>query len=118
MNTEYRLGKASFTPADDGIAVRDTVHETPQVRANYDLDLLYVECRLCGKPLLWEVGRTRRLVLASGIDTTLLDAQCMIVSDGCPNCRPDNTHVQLHVVRLATLSPHDLLLLSEHKGHA
>ncbi len=118
MNTEYRLGKAAFTPADDGIAVRDTLGGAAQVRVGYDLDLLYVECRLCGKPLLWEQGRTRRLVLASGIDTTQLDAQCMIVSDGCPNCRPDNPHFQLHVVRLASFTAQDLLLLSENKGHA
>ncbi len=117
MNTEYRLGKASFTPADDGIAVRENLNG-PQVRTAYDLDLLYVECRLCGKPLLWEQGRTRRLVLASGIDTTLLDAQCMIVSDGCPNCQPDHPQFQLHVVRLATFAPQDLLLLSDNKGHA
>ena len=118
MNTEYRLGKASFTPANDGITVRDSLNDVPRVRTSYDLDLLYVECRLCGKPLLWEQGRTRRLVLASGIDTTMLDAQCMIVSDGCPTCRSDTTHFQLHVVRLATLSPQDLLLLSDNKGHA
>ena len=117
MNTEYRLGKASFTPADDGIAVVDILNG-PRTKANYDLDLLYVECRFCGKPLLWEQGRTRRLVLASGIDTSLLDAQCMIVSDGCPTCKPDNHHIQLHVVRLASFTPQDLMLLSDNRGNA
>ncbi len=87
-------------------------------REPYDLDLLYVECRYCGKPVVWEQGKTRSLVKAAGIDDAVFDARCLLLSDGCPLCRPGEAHFYLHVVRLAAFSAPDLLLLGESRGHA
>ena len=118
MNTiEFRLGKALVAQVEDGFSIRETLESNPRV-TGYDLDLLYVECRFCGKPVLWEKGKTSLLVKASGIDVTLLDSECMILSDGCPFCRPDTPLFHLHVVRVTALSPQDIMLLSDHKGNA
>jgi len=103
--------------AEDGFSIRENLSsDKPQV--GYDFDLLYVECRFCGKPVLWEKGKTRLLINASGIDTDLLDEECLILSEGCPNCRPGIPTFYLQVVRVAALTPQDVLLLSDHKGHA
>ena len=117
MNIDYRLGKALFTQADDGVSIRKDLDNIPRT-PGYDLDLLYVECRFCGKPVLWEHGKTSLLLHASGIDTTQLDAECMILSDGCPACQPISTVFQLHVVRVAAFSPQDLMLVQDNKGSA
>ncbi|GHV53255.1 hypothetical protein FACS1894206_03580 [Deltaproteobacteria bacterium] len=116
-NIEYRLGNALVSKAEDGFSIRENLQtQTSPVR--YDPDLLYVECRFCGKPVLWEKGKTALLIQASGIDTSMLDAECLILADGCPNCCPRTDRFQLQVVRLAALSPHDILLLSENRGTA
>ena len=47
----------------------------PQPEA-FDPDMLYVECGHCGAPIVWEKGRTRRLLAAVGIDPLELDASC------------------------------------------
>jgi hypothetical protein len=117
MNREYNLGNALFTQAEDGISITGNLR-AKQHRPGYDLDLLYVECRFCSKPLLWEQGKTSLLLHASGIDTTLLDAECMILSEGCPNCQPNTPSFQLHVVRVAAFSAQDLMLLHDNKGSA
>lgn len=118
MNTiEYRLGNATAAHAEGGFSITSSLRGADSSRA-YDTDLLYVECRFCGKPLLWEAGKTRLLVRASGIDETCLDAECMIISDGCPNCSPGASLFHMHVVRLTPLAPQDLLLLGDHKGSA
>ncbi len=116
MNSvEYSLGNAKVIVVGDDPAIR----ENPDARrpaAGYDLDLMYVECRFCGSPILWDKGKTGILLRASGIDTSLLDAECLILSEGCPQCRPGVSPLMLHVVRLA--SQQDMLLLALHKGHA
>lgn len=116
---EYCLGNATVTADDDGFSIRETVEgHTPDT--GYDLDLIYVECRFCGSPVLWEKGKTSHLLAASGIDTSLLDAECLILSDGCPKCRSDVSHFTLHVARMSSITPQDMLLLAMHtlKGHA
>lgn len=118
MNTiEYRLGNALVSQAEDGFSIREDLQSRPRP-ASYDLDLLYVECRLCGKPVLWDKGKTGLLVRASGIDVTLLDAECMILSEGCPACRPQIALFHMQVVRVAALTAHDIMLLNENKGNA
>ncbi len=111
MNAEYRF--VPFTPmgADAGALALGR-------KSAYDPELLYVECRFCGKPVLWEQGKTRLLITASGLDSDSLDEHCLILSDGCTACRPGNGHFQLHMVRLAVFSPQDILLLSDGKGNA
>lgn len=114
---EYRLGNAMVASAEDGFTVRENLR-APEAPVRYDLDLVYVECRLCGKPVLWEKGKTSLLLHTSGLDTDLVDEECMILSDGCPHCRPESSMFHLQVVRVAALSPQDILLLSVHRGNA
>lgn len=116
-NIEYCLGNAMVAMADNGFAIKKNISPA-KPPAGYDLDLLYVECRFCGKPVLWEHGKTSTLINASGIDVGLLDEECLILSEGCPNCRPDIPSFHLQVVRVAALSAHDLLLLSAQRGNA
>ena len=74
----------------------------------YDPELLYVECRACGKPVLWEPGRTTELLLAAGVDISRLDERCLILSEGCPVCRPHEEHgFPLAVLRIAGLTPEE-----------
>ena len=117
MNIDYRLGKALFSQADNSISIRRDLNSGTR-HPGYDLDLLYVECRFCGKPVLWEHGKTSLLLHASGIDTSQLDAECMILSDGCPACQPVSPAFQLHVVRVAAFSSQDLMLIQDNKGSA
>ena len=118
MNTaEFYLNNTLVSATEDGFVIRENIQASRPV-ADYDLDLTYVECRFCGKPVLWEKGKTSLLLRASGIDLSLLDAECLILSDGCPNCQPDASPFHLNVVRVASITPQDILLLSESKGRA
>jgi len=85
----------------------------------YDPELLYVECQMCGKPVLWEPGKTTELLLAAGLDASKLDERCMIVSAGCPVCVP---HVvdgyTLAVIRLAGLTPEEAVYMTRPGGTA
>ena len=117
MNSaEYYLGNAKLA-SEDGFTIRENL-EGRKPAIGYDLDLLYVECRFCGNPVLWEKGKTSLLVTASGLDTSALDEECMILSDGCPNCRPETGQFHLHMVRVTSLSPQDVLILADSKGSA
>jgi len=59
-----------------------------------------VECTRCGQPLLWGVGETTKLLNMAGIDISGIDERCMLASDGCPSCQPDETQFSTQVVRL------------------
>lgn len=85
----------------------------------YDPELLYVECQACGKPVLWEAGKTTELLEAADIDMTALDNTCMLVSDGCPQCHPETWEgFNLSIVRLAGISIEDALHLLKPGGNA
>ena len=85
----------------------------------YDPELLYVECRRCGHPILWEPGRTTALLLAGGIDPALLDERCLIVSDGCSSCRPGEMEgYGLAVIRIAGLEPDEAVYMMRPAGNA
>jgi len=85
----------------------------------YDPELLYVECQICGKPVLWEQGRTTELLLAAGVDVSRLDERCMIVSSGCPACVPLSSEgYTLAVVRLAGLTPEEAVYMTRPAGTA
>ena len=103
---------------EDGRVTVDNHDPSGATTRPYDPDLLYVECRVCGKPVVWEAGKTGSLIAASGIDSSLFDEHCLLLADGCPHCRPDGVHFNLHLVRLATLSSPDVLLMAREKGHA
>lgn len=117
MNIEFCLGKAMVALAHNSVSIRENP-ETGARPSGYDLDLLYVECRMCGNPVLWEKGKTSLLVTASGLDTSVLDEECMLLSDGCPNCRPGTGQFHLQVVRVTALTPQDMLMLSDSRGSA
>ncbi|CAK7004163.1 MAG: hypothetical protein DELT_00159 [Desulfovibrio sp.] len=117
-NREFYLGNAVVTQGEKGFSFSEDLRSKTRHAAAYDLDLLYVECRLCGNPVLWDKGKTSRLIQASGIDVSLLDSECLILADGCPQCKPESAMYRLQVVRLAAFSAQDLLLLTAHKGNA
>ncbi len=52
----------------------------------YDPEMLFVECAKCGNPIIWEKGRSTEILEGAGIDPLELDAQCLLVTDGCPRC--------------------------------
>lgn len=117
-NREFFLGKAMVIQGENSFSFSSELYIPEHLKVAYDLDLLYVECRLCGNPVLWDRGKTRHLVHSSGIDTSLLDSECLILSEGCPKCRPDAGIYHLQVVRVAAISAEDILLLSAQKGNA
>lgn len=118
MNTaEYYLGKARVALAGNDVSYEKT-KETPHAKKSFDLDMLYVECRCCGNPVLWADGKTSLLLHAADVETSQLDAECLILSDGCPVCRPGFSPYQLQVVRITPLTPKDILLLTAAKGNA
>ena len=85
----------------------------------YDPELLYVECQSCGKPVLWEQGKTTELLLAAGVDVSKLDERCMILSEGCPSCSPSSGDgYTLAVVRIAGLTPEEAVYMSRPGGTA
>jgi len=85
----------------------------------YDPELLYVECQVCGKPVLWEEGKTTELLLTAGVDISRLDERCMIVSEGCPACVPSaKDGYTLAVVRIAGLTPEEAVHMTRPGGTA
>lgn len=114
---EYRLDNVMVASGQDGFAIRENL-ESRKPAMGYDLDLIYVECRLCGKPVLWGKGKTSLLLNASGVDTSMLDADCLLLSEGCPCCHPGGSPFHLQVARVTSVTPQDILLLSNHKGNA
>lgn len=95
------------------------LNSKPGLGARYDPELLYVECRNCGKPLLWEPGRTTELLQAAGVELSTLDESCLIVSEGCPSCRPRERHgFTLAVVRIAGMTPEEAMHMAKPAGRA
>ncbi|HDQ39531.1 MAG TPA: hypothetical protein ENN39_00640 [Desulfonatronum sp.] len=66
----------------------------------FDPELMFVECRKCGRPLLWNEGDASQIIEQSGIDVKKLDAQCLILAEGCPQCSPGEGGYMVRVVRL------------------
>ncbi|MDR1359385.1 MAG: hypothetical protein LBJ82_00240 [Deltaproteobacteria bacterium] len=90
-----------------------------QPLASYDPELLYVECRACGKPVLWESGKTTELLLAAGVDISRLDERCLILSEGCPACRPQEERgFTLAVLRIADLTVEEAVYMDRPAGNA
>ncbi|MDR2668539.1 MAG: hypothetical protein LBC14_01135 [Desulfovibrio sp.] len=88
-------------------------------RAAYDPEMLYVECHVCGKPVLWETGKTTELLLSAGVDVSKLDERCLILSEGCPACSPGNhSGFTLAVVRIAGLTPEEAAYMARRGGSA
>lgn len=66
----------------------------------FDPELLYVECSQCGHPVLWKHGMTSKLLKLAKIDAASLDERCVIMSEGCPVCKPGVTSFTTQVIRL------------------
>lgn len=95
------------------------VEIAPSCASEYDPELLYVECCSCGRPLLWESGRTTELLQAAGVALNALDECCLIVSEGCPSCRPgERQGFTLAVVRIAGLTPEEAMHMAKPAGRA
>ncbi len=99
--------------------MREASHRARVKAGQYDPELLYVECQMCGKPVLWEPGKTTELLIAAGVDVGRLDERCMIVSAGCPSCLPrPGEGYTLAVVRLAGLTPEEAMYMMRQGGSA
>ena len=72
---------------------------------SFDPELLYVECDQCGQPVLWKYGLTSKLLKMAAIDPGSLDERCVIMSEGCPGCRPGETSFTTQVIRLNREKP-------------
>lgn len=86
--------------------------------ANYDPELLYVECSHCGNPVIWEQGRTTELLQEAGLASSRLDARHLVLTEGCPTCAPDETFYETRVVRLAEKNDPELEALGDAEGNA
>lgn len=84
----------------------------------HDPELLYVECRACGRPVIWETGKTSNLLVEAAINPNQLDSQCMLLTETCPTCRPEVMAIKIQVVRLAEVTDQDLEYLDIGKGNA
>ncbi|MDR2893156.1 MAG: hypothetical protein LBV80_08760 [Deltaproteobacteria bacterium] len=112
--SEALLSSPSLDPAGAG----DQANSAGSGTNCYDPEMLYVECRKCGNPIMWEPGRTTAILARSCVSPALVDEHCMIISDGCRNCSPHADVFALSIVRLASISAQDLLLMHSTGGNA
>lgn len=84
----------------------------------YDPELLYVECRACGRPVLWESGKTSALLQEAGVTPAYLDSRCMLLTESCPACYPETRAIKIQVVRLSITTDQDLEHLEITRGNA
>ncbi len=86
---------------------------------SYDPEMLYVECHLCGRPVVWEPGKTTELLQAGGVDFRTVDEHCLILSEGCLACQPNEKHgFSLAVVRIAGVTPNEAMYMDKPAGNA
>ena len=117
MMPEKIQGNTFFDSLQTGLP--EMLRRDAGIPGAYDPELLYVECQMCGKPVLWEPGKTTELLLAAGVDVSKLDERCMIVSAGCPACAPLSVEgYTLAVVRLAGLTPEEAVYMTRPGGTA
>lgn len=86
-----------------------------------NLELMYVECENCGSPVLWEDGRTTEVLSVAGIERGEVDASCLLLCEGCPECCPGQRSFETQVVRLTPQASEDIcesLAYSGCVGHA
>lgn len=81
----------------------------------YDPEMLFVECTRCGSPIVWEHGKTTRILEGAGIDALELDPHCLLVSSGCARCSRGGEY-QIQIVRVQ--SEQNRLVAGRAMGHA
>lgn len=120
MTANERQFDFSLFPDITSKSLLEALKGSPQKKLpSYDPELLYVECQVCGKPVIWEPGKTTELLVAAGVDVNRLDERCMIISEGCPACAPHTRDgYTLAVVRLAGLTPEEAVYMTRPGGTA
>ncbi|GFK92778.1 hypothetical protein NNJEOMEG_00605 [Fundidesulfovibrio magnetotacticus] len=73
--------------------------------ARFDPSLLYAECRRCKSPVL-SLLPPDETVLQMGVPPELLDADCLLLYEGCPHCQPGRAAYQPRLVRLLPSEGH------------
>ena len=101
--------------AQDVFSLSDNVKDE---FVSYDPELLYVECRACGRPVIWETGKTTSLLAEASVNLSWLDSQCLLLTETCPACHPEVLAIKIQVVRLAVTTDQDLALLQIGRGRA
>jgi len=97
------------------IRARNEVHASHTL---HDPELMYVECSRCGRPVLWEPGRTTEILNRTGIEFARLDDRCLILSHGCPACVQGEVFFDTKVVRLKDVLYPELLSQAGVSGRA
>jgi hypothetical protein len=84
----------------------------------YDPELMYVECSRCGRPVLWEPGRTTEVLSRAGVEFGRLDDRCLILSHGCPACTHGEVFFDTKVVRVKDVVHPELMAFTGVSGRA
>ncbi|HEU6437721.1 MAG TPA: hypothetical protein VE028_09735 [Nitratidesulfovibrio sp.] len=90
----------------------------PSQPKGYDPELMFVECARCGRPVMWEHGRATVVLHGVGVKAADIDEHCMIVTDGCAHCHPEEDEYRLKVIRISEIVYRDLLRDGEALGNA
>jgi hypothetical protein len=69
------------------------------MNGHFDPSLLYAECSQCGSPVLW-LSDASEDILWMGIAPGSLDADCLLLYEGCPNCVPGQQVYESRFIRL------------------
>lgn len=69
--------------------------------SRFDPTLLYAECSRCGAPVLWSSNPCDDL-LWMGIAPSSLDADCLLLYEGCPSCTPGRNTYEPRFIRFGT----------------
>jgi len=70
----------------------------------FDPSLLYAECRWCGRPVV-SLQPCGEALMRLGVPPSMLKADCLLLYEGCPSCRPGQAAYETRFVRL--LPRHD-----------
>lgn len=71
----------------------------------FDPEMLYIECSFCGRPVMWDEGEATEFIAWSGINAWSLDFGCLILTDGCPSCEPEENSFETYIVRATDSRP-------------
>lgn len=100
-----------MTEASERLAKKLKVADPVPPGKLLDPELMYVECSLCGEPVIWGPGRTTDIIMSAEIELSRLDDQCMIISHGCPKCAGDEVFYETRIVRVSDIMLPDMNFL-------
>lgn len=94
-------------------------HQLPRPHsAGFDPELLYVQCAHCGRPVLWTQGKLTRIIRDAGVSRQQLDATHVMLTEGCPECNPEQSEFRIQLIRLERMPPHNPLSNDDRAGNA